>query len=104
MSNASDDLPEPLGPVITTSLSRGISIVRFLRLCSLAPAIFTNSLATKRGILNRLARLAKRGSVRRRLPFEQALDERLNLVHADSKDDDYADDDFLHVVGPILDA
>src|SRR5256885_1467740 len=37
VSNASEDLPEPLRPVITTSRSRGISISTFLRLCSRAP-------------------------------------------------------------------
>src|SRR6185436_17608270 len=37
VSNASDDLPEPDRPVITTSLSRGISTSMFLRLCSRAP-------------------------------------------------------------------
>src|SRR5579862_896369 len=37
VSKASDDLPEPLTPVKTTSLSRGISTSMFLRLCSRAP-------------------------------------------------------------------
>jgi hypothetical protein len=37
VSNANDDLPEPDRPVMTTSLSRGISTVMFLRLCSRAP-------------------------------------------------------------------
>ena len=37
MSNAKDDLPLPLKPVITTSLSRGISTVIFFKLCCLAP-------------------------------------------------------------------
>ena len=37
VSNASELLPEPETPVITTSLSRGISTERFLRLCSRAP-------------------------------------------------------------------
>ena len=37
VSKASDDLPEPDRPVITTSLSRGISTSMFLRLCSRAP-------------------------------------------------------------------
>src|SRR5580692_3260377 len=39
VSNASDDLPDPDRPVITTSLSRGISTSMFLRLCSRAPLI-----------------------------------------------------------------
>src|SRR5690242_19138977 len=39
VSNASDDLPEPDSPVMTTSRSRGISRLMFLRLCSRAPRI-----------------------------------------------------------------
>ena len=39
VSNASDDFPEPDSPVITTSLSLGISIFMFFRLCSFAPFI-----------------------------------------------------------------
>src|SRR4051794_29754944 len=46
VSKASDDFPEPLKPVITTSLSRGIVSVRFFRLCSRAPPILINSLLT----------------------------------------------------------
>src|SRR3954463_3955695 len=38
VSNASEDLPEPLRPVMTTSESRGSSTVTSLRLCSRAPA------------------------------------------------------------------
>ena len=37
MSKASDDLPEPETPVMTTSLFLGISRVTFFRLCSRAP-------------------------------------------------------------------
>src|SRR3990170_3580569 len=37
VSNASDDFPEPETPVITTSLSRGISRSIPFRLCSRAP-------------------------------------------------------------------
>src|ERR1041384_6885831 len=37
VSKASDDLPDPLNPVMTTSLSRGIVTSMFLRLCSRAP-------------------------------------------------------------------
>src|ERR1700761_773105 len=37
VSNASDDLPDPESPVITVSVSRGISTSTFLRLCSRAP-------------------------------------------------------------------
>src|SRR4029450_2792325 len=45
VSNASDDLPEPDSPVITTSWSRGISRSTFLRLCSRAPRMTIRSLA-----------------------------------------------------------
>ena len=48
-SKASDDFPEPLNPVTTTSFSRGISRCRFLRLCWRAPLI----LITCAGILTR---------------------------------------------------
>src|SRR5215216_1307660 len=37
VSNASDDLPEPESPVMTTRASRGIATVTSLRLCSRAP-------------------------------------------------------------------
>src|SRR3989304_2162987 len=37
VSKASEDLPEPESPVITTNLSRGISTEMFFRLCALAP-------------------------------------------------------------------
>src|ERR1039458_9553077 len=37
VSNASDDLPEPLSPVITVRLLRGISTSMFFKLCWRAP-------------------------------------------------------------------
>src|SRR5207253_1195183 len=37
VSKASEDLPDPERPVKTTSLSRGMERVTFLRLCSRAP-------------------------------------------------------------------
>src|ERR1700758_4823618 len=37
VSKASEDLPDPESPVMTTRLSRGISTSTFLRLCSRAP-------------------------------------------------------------------
>src|SRR5579872_3579861 len=43
VSNASEDLPEPESPVITTRRSRGISRLMFLRLCSRAPRIISLS-------------------------------------------------------------
>ena len=39
VSNAKDDLPDPLRPVMTVSASLGISRVMFFRLCCLAPLI-----------------------------------------------------------------
>src|SRR5208282_3546899 len=45
VSKASDDLPEPLSPVMTTNLSRGMERLRFFRLCWRAPPILMNSLA-----------------------------------------------------------
>ena len=39
MSNANDDFPDPDKPVMTTSLSRGISRLKFFRLCWRAPPI-----------------------------------------------------------------
>src|SRR5450759_4047697 len=46
VSNASDDLPEPLMPVITIILFRGRSSFTSFRLCSRAPLIFSSSLFT----------------------------------------------------------
>src|SRR6202043_70165 len=43
--NASEDLPEPESPVMTTSWSRGISRSMPLRLCSRAPRTTMRSLA-----------------------------------------------------------
>src|SRR6266496_2246995 len=60
VSNASDDLPEPLKPVMTTSLSRGISSVRFLRLCSRAPPMRMNSLLMDCEFLDRINRQSYR--------------------------------------------
>jgi hypothetical protein len=37
VSKARDDLPEPLNPVITVSVLRGISTLMFFRLCMRAP-------------------------------------------------------------------
>src|SRR5271170_7379483 len=42
VSKASDDLPEPLNPVITTNLSRGMERLRFFKLCWRAPPILMN--------------------------------------------------------------
>src|SRR5215212_8896529 len=43
VSNASELLPDPDNPVRTTSLSRGMSISMFLRLCSRAPRTLIRS-------------------------------------------------------------
>src|SRR5262245_29318101 len=45
VSKASDDLPEPESPVITTSWSRGISRSMFFRVCSRAPRATIRALA-----------------------------------------------------------
>src|SRR5437660_180624 len=37
VSNAKDDFPDPLSPVITVSVFRGISTLMFFRLCWRAP-------------------------------------------------------------------
>src|ERR671937_1536838 len=46
VSNASDDLPLPLSPVITTSRSRGMTRSMFFRLCCRAPRISMDSRGT----------------------------------------------------------
>src|SRR5919201_3342260 len=48
VSNASDDLPDPLRPVNTTRRSRGIERVTFFRLCSRAPRMVIRSVGTGR--------------------------------------------------------
>src|SRR5881628_1557424 len=68
VSNASEDFPDPLKPVITTSLSRGIESVRFLRLCSRAPPILMNSLAMTREFFVQTNRL-----LYRRTPRNQSI-------------------------------
>ena len=44
LQKASEDLPDPLRPVITTNLFRGRDREIFLRLCSLAPLMVINSM------------------------------------------------------------
>src|SRR5438270_3159090 len=46
VSKASEDLPEPLSPVITVRLLRGISTVMFFRLCWRAPRTVILLMAT----------------------------------------------------------
>src|SRR5215210_6176019 len=51
VSKASDDLPEPDRPVITTSASRGIATVTSWRLCSRAPeTTIWSCLLTRRSV------------------------------------------------------
>src|SRR6267154_2008840 len=57
VSNASDDLPEPDRPVITTSLWRGMSTSIFLRLWTRAPRTAIQSWAIKTGAVPRGQRL-----------------------------------------------
>src|SRR6185436_19478730 len=80
VSNASDDFPEPLTPVTTTSLSRGISTSTFFRLFSRAPRISivvrigesSSGVEEIRGLFDALA-AALRQLERRRDFFEQAF-------------------------------
>src|SRR5688572_24571169 len=44
VSKASEDLPDPLTPVITTNLLRGTTTSMFLRLCSRAPRMTMDSM------------------------------------------------------------
>src|SRR4051812_27988499 len=66
VSNAREDLPDPLKPVITTSRSRGISSVMFLRLCSRAPPTLMNSFPITSGVVKvaHSQRTAKRSPIR----------------------------------------
>src|SRR5690242_8698899 len=49
VSKAKDDLPEPLLPEMTMSLSRGSSRSTFLRLCSRAPLMISLSTGKNSG-------------------------------------------------------
>ena len=55
VSNAKLDFPDPDNPVMTTSLSLGISISIFLRLCCLAPLTLM-SLIKKNNVLELMFR------------------------------------------------
>src|SRR5438477_10931380 len=48
VSNASDDLPEPLSPVITVRVLREISTLMFFRLCCRAPRTRIEVIAIRR--------------------------------------------------------
>jgi len=47
VSKASVDFPDPLTPVMTTMLSRGMSRLTFLRLCCDAPLMRMNFIMTQ---------------------------------------------------------
>src|SRR5271170_2146530 len=68
VSNASEDLPEPLGPVKTTILPRGRLRLTFFRLCCRAPT--TTSLST----------VARTGSTARRTTRGAPVDSRRNQL------------------------
>src|SRR5262245_66588010 len=80
VSKASDDFPDPLTPVTTMSLSRGISTSTFFRLFSRAPRISivvrigasSTGVEHVRGLLDALE-AALRQLERRRHLFEQPL-------------------------------
>src|SRR5687768_3411561 len=56
VSNARLDLPDPESPVTTMSLSRGISTVMFLRLCTRAPCTAMVVRAATRAVLEVIRR------------------------------------------------
>jgi hypothetical protein len=53
VSKASDDLPDPLNPVITVSVLRGISTEMFFKLCWRAPRTVMLLIAIKTATLGR---------------------------------------------------
>src|SRR5437764_15127980 len=76
VSKASDDLPEPDTPVMTTNLLRGTTTSIFLRLCSRAPRMTIDSMwndpnVKALGGCSRLPRVERR---RLRVPSAQWLD------------------------------
>src|SRR6476646_8795409 len=85
VSNASDDLPEPDRPVMTTSLSRGIWMSMFLRLCSRAPLTWIDVSGTRQ------LRNAPLGST---TPAHEALRRARRLRHAITRG--------LEGLGPVL--
>src|SRR4051794_32561749 len=59
VSNASEDLPDPLGPVNTTTLPRGKDTETFFRLCWRAPT--TTSRSMEGGTVSTERRAASQG-------------------------------------------
>src|SRR5690349_4165717 len=68
VSNAREDLPEPLGPVITTRRSRGSDTLTFLRLCCRAPRTTSRSIGGT-GELSHTAAGGARSCARAALPL-----------------------------------
>lgn len=71
MSKASDDFPEPDGPVITVTARRGMRTVRFLRLCCRAPRTMIASFTSGKLIAGRGHTLT---AVEPRLPAAAAVE------------------------------
>ena len=63
VSKASDDLPDPLNPVITVSVLRGISTEMFFKLCWRAPRTVMLLIAIKTGTLGRAGFTPRRESL-----------------------------------------
>src|ERR1017187_7344530 len=84
VSNARLLLPEPERPVITTSLSRGISTEMFLRLCTRAPCTAMVVRATARAILleviRSLPQVYKRQFLHHHVAHLRKLDRRRGLA------------------------
>src|SRR5260221_11988797 len=93
VSKASDDLPEPDSPVITTRLSRGMSTSMFLRLCSRAPR--TRICCMERVIAERDdGKRLRRSDSSRRLHLARH-DGEVALLHAAQQCDRYGNADAL---------
>src|SRR6267142_2204332 len=91
VSKASDDLPEPESPVITTSWSRGISRSTFLRLCSRAPRMTIRSLAIATYYTARGPRQG-RGGERRVGPHRAGPPGQVPAVRGDRGERDHTDE------------
>src|SRR5687767_7571085 len=72
VSNASEDLPEPDGPVITVNARRGISRSKPLRLCCLAPRTMIRSFMAAKASERSAPKKRRKTS---RLPQEPANDQ-----------------------------
>src|SRR5438128_11288036 len=93
VSKASDDLPEPETPVMTTNLLGGMTTSMFLRLCSRAPRMTMESMVGRNltvstegrfpGILVGRRRPRRRAAARRRRPTESRLRRRELVLRAE---------------------